>query len=88
MLGYMASHDTEFNIRKEDAYFYKVLDAMKEKKKSGIFGGAFLLSEKAAAEKAAAEKAAAEKAAAVEWSLSEKEREIIKTLGKKPQRKE
>ena len=61
-------------------------------------GGAFLLSEKAAAEKAAAEKAAAEKAAAekaaaekaaaVEWSLSEKEREIIKTLGKKPQRKE
>ena len=88
MLGYMAAHDTEFNIRKEDAYFYKVLDAMKAQKKSSIFGGAFLLSEKAAAEKAAAEKAAAEKAAAVEWSLSEKEREIIKTLGKKPQRKE
>ena len=72
MLGYMASHDTALNIRKEDAYFYKVLDAMKAQKKSGIFGGAFLLSEKAAAEKAAA----------VEWQLSRAEKEIVRSLGK------
>ena len=77
MLGYMAAHDTALNIRKEDAYFYKVLDAMKANKKSGIFGGAFLLSEKAAAEKAAAEKAAA-----VEWQLSRAEKEIVRSLGK------
>jgi flagellar biosynthesis GTPase FlhF len=38
--------------------------------------------EKAAAEKAAAEKAAAEKAAAMQWSLSEREKEIVKNLGK------
>ena len=72
MLGYMASHDTALNIRKEDAYFYKVLDAMRAQKKSGIFGGAFLLSEKAAAEKAAA----------VEWQLSRAEKEIVRSLGK------
>ena len=76
MLGYMAAHDTELNIRKEDAYYYKVLDEMKSKKKSGIFGGAFLLSEKAAAEKAAAEKAAAET-----LKLSEREKQIIARLG-------
>jgi len=51
-----------------------------------IFGGGYLLSEKAAAEKAAAEKAAAEKAAAEkasakEWQLSESEKRIIESLG-------
>jgi hypothetical protein len=50
---------------------------MRAQKKSGIFGGAFLLSEKAAAEKAAAEKAAA-----VEWQLSRAEKEIVRSLGK------
>ena len=56
------------------------LDSQKEFGK-GIFGGAYLLSEKAAAEKAAAEKAAAEKAAATVWTLSEREIRIIKSLG-------
>ena len=46
----------------------RALDAQKDKGKA-IYGGGFLLSEKAAAEKAAAEKAAAEKAAAERWSL-------------------
>ena len=87
MLGYMAAHDTALNIRKEDAYFYKVLDAMRAQKKSGIFGGAFLLSEKAAAEKAAAEKTAAEKTAAekaaAEKAAAEKwQKEIVRSLGK------
>ena len=80
---------------KTDAYHVGKLDAQKEKKKA-IYGSGFLLSEKAAAEKAAAEKAAAEKAAAkkaaaekaaaekrgkIIWKLSEREKEIIKTLG-------
>ena len=59
---------------------------MQCEKKKTIYGGGFLLSEKAAAEKAAAEKAAAEKAAAekvnaIVWELSDREREIIKSLG-------
>ena len=38
------------------------------------------MAEKAAAEKAAAEKATAEKATAIEWTISEREREIIRQL--------
>ena len=56
------------------------LDMQKEQGKA-IFGGGYLLAEKAAAEKAAAEKAAAEKAAATVWQLSEREKEIVKSLG-------
>ena len=41
-----------------------------------IFGGGYLLSEKAAAEKAAAEKANA-----IEWELSESEKRIVASLG-------
>lgn len=52
------------------------LDAQKETGK-GIYGGGFLIS----ADKAA-EKAAAEKAAAVQWRLSEREREIVMSLGR------
>ena len=56
---------------------------MDEQRENGkaIYGGGFILSEKAAAEKAAAEKEAAEKAAAKKWELSEREREIVRNLG-------
>ena len=72
-------------FKKEDLYHIGRLDSQKPHKKN-IFGTGFLLSEKAAAEKAAAEKAAAEKAAAekddiIIWELSEREKEIIKSLG-------
>lgn len=72
-------------FKKEDIYHIGGLDSQKPHKKS-IFGSGFLLSEKAATEKAAAEKAAAEKAAAekdniIIWELSEREMEIIKSLG-------
>lgn len=43
---------------------------------SGIFGGGFLISERAAAERAAAERAAAERI-----SLSPREVEIVRSLG-------
>lgn len=46
-----------------------------------IFGAGFLLSERAAAKRAAAERAAAENASATVWALSEKEKEIIRSLG-------
>ena len=86
MLGYMAAHGTSLEIEAKDVHFIRALDSQKESGK-GLFGSGFLLSEKAAAEKAAAEKAAAEKAAAEKvdtniWELSDREREIVKSLGK------
>ena len=86
MLGYMAAHGTSLEIEEKDVHFIRTLDSQKESGK-GLFGSGFLLSEKAAAEKAAAEKAAAEKAAAEKidtniWELSDREREIVKSLGK------
>ncbi len=80
-LNYLPNHGTELRIKAEDAQFCRALDAQKASGKA-IFGGGFLLSEKAAAEKAAAEKAAAEKAAARKWALSAREWEIVKKLGK------
>ena len=81
MLGYMAAHGTSIEIDEKDVHFIRALDSQKESGK-GLFGSGFLLSEKAAAEKAAAEKAAAEKVDTNIWELSEREREIIKSLGK------
>ena len=86
MLGYMAAHGTSIEIEAKDVHFIRALDSQKESGK-GLFGSGFLLSEKAAAEKAAAEKAAAEKAAAEKvdtniWELSDREREIVKSLGR------
>jgi hypothetical protein len=80
MAGYLSKYGQELKIRREDAFLIRELDAQKEQGKA-IFGGGYLLSEKAAAEKAAAEKAAAEKAAATVWELSEREKEIVKGLG-------
>ena len=82
----LAKYGQKLNIPRSESYFKRELDAQKEAGK-GAFGSLFLISEKAAAEKAAAEKAAAEKAAAEKaaaekWELSDKEREIIKNLGK------
>ena len=67
-------------IKKGEAIFTRSLDHQKQIKKV-IYGGGFLLSEKAAAEKAAAEKAAAEKAAATKWKLSDRELDIIRGMG-------
>ena len=90
-LGYLSTHGTELRIKAKDAKFIRALDAQRKHGKA-LFGGGFLLSEKAAAEKAAAEKAAAEKAAAekaaaekaaaIIWELSEREKRIIKDLDK------
>ena len=73
-MNWLAIHDTLYRIRRQDALYIRDLDC-----KCELFGGAFLLSEKAAAEKAAAEKAAAEKVA-----LSPRELQIQKMIGKQP----
>ena len=76
----LTKYGQTLRIRAEDAVFVRALDSQKEQGKA-IYGGGFLLSASAAAEKAAAEKAAAEKAAALRWSLSERERTLIASLG-------
>ena len=83
MLNKYSKYGQNFEIKAEEASEkINILDAMRCTNPSGIFGGAFLLSEKAAAEKAAAEKAAAEKAAADVWELSDREKDIVRSLGK------
>ena len=84
MLGYMAAHGTSLEIEAKDVHFIRALDSQKESGK-GLFGSGFLLSERATSEKVAAEKAAAEKIATNNtniWELSDREREIVKSLGK------
>ena len=86
-VGYMSTHGVEFNVPFGETFFVRTLDAQKEHGKA-IYGGGFLLSEeyteiRAAAERAAAERAAAERAAAKCWALSEREREIVKTIGRR-----
>ena len=75
MVGSICKYGVEYSLKREDAFFIRSLQSQRGKGKT-IFGGGFLLSEKAAAEKAAAEKAAAEK-----WTLSDEELAIIKSLG-------
>ena len=90
----IAKYGQSLRIRAEDCAFIRALDSQRGTGKA-VFGGGFLLSEKAAAEKAAAEKAAekaaaenaaekaaAEKDAAHVWELSEREKGIIASLGK------
>ena len=67
----LAKWGQPLKIMAKDAQFIRALDAQKEAGKA-IFGGGFLLSEKAAAEKAAA----------TEWSLSEREQLLVQQLGK------
>ena len=79
--GWLCKYGQSMKIRRDESCFIRQLDAMKESGK-GIYGNALLLSERAAAERAAAERAAAERAAATQWKLSERERAIVKSLGK------
>lgn len=76
MLGYMAAHGTSLEIEAKDVHFIRALDSQKESGK-GLFGSGFLLSERATSEKAAAEKIDTNI-----WELSDREREIVKSLGK------
>ena len=97
MLQKMAKYGVRYSVRKSECIRISALDNQKAKGKA-VFGGGLLLSEKAAAEKAAAEKAAAEKAAdekaaaekaaaekkdAIVWTLSDREWEIVRSLGEK-----
>ena len=79
-LNQLSAKGQYFTLDEKEVFFARTLDNAKK----GVFGGCFLLSEKAAAERAAAERAAAERAVNDETlyiTLSEREKEIIKGLG-------
>lgn len=71
----LSKYGQRLRIEKKDCRFIRGLDAQREKGKN-IFGGALLLSKRAAAERAAAERAAA-----IRWALSERERAMVEALG-------
>ena len=81
----IAIRGVDLRIAKTDYIRTNRLDSQRESGRT-LFGGGWLLSERAAAERAAAERAAAERAAAeragaIVWQLSERERLLIATLG-------
>ena len=78
--SWLSKWGADLRIAHDECVRVGTLDAQRAYGKS-IFGGGYLLSERAAAERAAAERAAAERAAAKVWALSEREREIVKALG-------
>ena len=90
-MGWLSKYGQSLVIKRRSSMMIRALDAQKEEGK-GIYGGALLLSERAAAERAAAERAAAERAAAERaaaeraaatcFELSDRERNLIKELAK------
>ncbi len=84
-ISFMVEKGVSIKIDKKHARHHRGLDSQRPHGKA-IFGSGFLISESAALEKAALEKAALEKAAAEKvytmvWELSEKEQQIINSLG-------
>ena len=87
IMGRWSKYGVKFEVRRTDCLPISELDAQKEGGQS-IYGNGLLLSERAAAERAAAERAAAERAAAERaaaqrFALSDREREIVRSLGER-----
>jgi hypothetical protein len=93
-VSYCVEKGINLTFDKKDLKHYSGMDAQKKHKKA-LFGSGFICSDKAAAEAAQAAAAAAQAAAeaaqaaaeakknnVIIWELSEKEKEIIKSLGK------
>lgn len=77
IMGRWSKYGVEFEVRRTDCLPISELDAQKEGGQS-IYGNGLLLSERAAAERAAAERAAAQR-----FTLSDREREIVRSLGER-----
>ena len=73
-LGKIVARDVELKIAKRSCEYIRESDSAKEQGRS-LYGGGFLLSDRAAAERAAAERAAATR-----LNLSDKEKQIIERL--------
>ena len=70
MVARWSKYGIDFRLLVNDSVNISALDAQKAEGKA-IYGKGYLLSERAAAERAAAQK----------WELSDREREIVKSLG-------
>ena len=80
MMNKYAKYGIEFSVGFDDCEHVSALDAQRDVGAS-IYGGGLLLSERAAADRAAADRAVEERAAATKWKLSDREREIVKSMG-------
>ena len=80
VLQKFSKYGIEYQVRRGECTHISALDSQRKHGKT-IFGSGLLLSQRKAEEKAAAEKAAAEKASAHIWTLSDREKEIIESLG-------
>ena len=74
VLGRLVAHSTELKIRKVSCEHIRTSDSAEEQGRS-IYGGGYILSDRATAERAAAERAAATR-----LNISAREREIIERL--------
>ena len=79
MVQRWGKYGVQYRLNRKDCMFIRGLDEQKASGKS-MFGGGYLLSERAAAERAAAERAAAERAAAETFALSSRERALMAAL--------
>lgn len=84
-LQWLSAHGVHYYIREGGGTFVRKLDGMDKEKT--IFGGGFLLSERAAAERTAAERTVAERTvaertAAKRFTLSPREWEIVRSMNK------
>ena len=80
LLQRWCKYGVDFFVRFDECLRISALDAQKEEGAT-IFGGGFLLSEGKTKDRSAAEKAAAEKAARKCWRLSEREQQLVRSLG-------
>lgn len=79
-LGKIAARGIDWEVPRKEAEFLRALDSKRARGKA-LFGGGFLISERLTAERLAAERLAAERSAEkIVWTLSEREKEIIKRL--------
>lgn len=79
----LARNGVPYVLPRREAVFIRALDAMRAEKKEA-FGGALLISDRAAARKTAAEKTFANPDTATKiWDLSARERQIVKELNSK-----
>lgn len=90
-VGYMVKHGVNFDVQADGALFVRKMDAQTNKGKS-LYGGGFMVSDEIARRRREAEDRAEQNArneqktekAPLVWELSERERELIKWLGKLP----
>lgn len=87
-VGYIVKYGVNFELRREEALAIHQLDSQIAHKKT-LFGAGFLISDEAAKRKEEAERIARENASqeqnkATVWRLSDRERQIIKYLGRLP----